>query len=109
MHMAITSLTNENYKQEIEQSTKNVVIDVYASWCGPCQMMAPIFDELAKELEGNYKFAKLNVDEARDLSIKFGVTSVPTFLFIKNNQVAGRETGYMDKQDLVDAIKKYLG
>ena len=106
--MAITTLTNDNFKPEIEDSKQPVIVDVYASWCGPCQMMAPIFDELEKEIGTSYKFAKLNVDEARELSIKFGVTSVPTFLFIKNSQIVGRETGYMDKQDLQEAIKKYL-
>lgn len=107
--MAIISITQANYQQEVEQSSKPVVIDVYASWCGPCQMMTPIFDELEKEVGSKYKFLKLNVDEARDLSIKFGVTSVPTFIFIKNNQVAGRETGYMDKEDLLASITKILG
>jgi thioredoxin 1 len=105
--MAI-SITNANYTQEVAQASKPVVIDVYASWCGPCQMMAPIFEDLEKEM-GAYKFAKLNVDEARELSIKFGVTSVPTFLFIKKGEVVGRETGYMDREDLKDAIVKYLG
>jgi thioredoxin 1 len=107
--MAIISLTNDNFTQEVEQAKKPVIIDVYASWCGPCTLMAPIFHDLEKELGSTYTFAKLNIEELRDISIKYKVTSIPTFLFIKNNQVIGRETGYMDKQDLHNAIKKHLG
>lgn len=104
--MAI-SITSTNYTQEIEQAQKPVIIDVYASWCGPCQMMAPIFEDIEKDMP-EYKFAKLNVDEARDLSIKFSVTSVPTFLFIKKGVIVGREMGYMDQDDLKETIIKYL-
>lgn len=103
------SITPENFEQEIEQSSLPVVLDVYASWCGPCQQMMPIVDELEKELGSKYKFAKLNVDEARELSIKYGVTSVPTFLFIKNNEVVGKETGYMSKETFKEKIISHLG
>ncbi len=103
------SITQENFEQEITQSTKPIVLDVYASWCGPCQQMMPIVEELEQELGSKYKFAKLNVDEARDISIKYGVTSVPTFVFIKNNEVVGKETGYMSKEVLKEKIEAALG
>jgi len=102
-------LTQENIEKEVNQSALPVVIDVYAVWCGPCQQMTPIFEELEKELSSSYKFAKINVDEARELSIKYGVTSVPTFIFIKDGKVMGKETGYMAKNDLIEKIEEYLG
>jgi thioredoxin 1 len=103
------SITKDNFNQEIVESTMPIVMDVYASWCGPCIQLAPHFEALEKELKDTYKFVKLNVDEARDISIKYGVTSVPTIIFIQNNQVKGKITGYMSKADLKARIEEYLG
>lgn len=103
------AITKENVEQEIGASSLPVVLDVYATWCGPCQQMTPIFDELEKEMGDKVKFAKLNVDEARELSIQYGVTSVPTFVFIKNNEVKHKETGYMNKDDLKVKIEEFIG
>ena len=102
------SVTQENFDKDVLQASKPVVIDVYATWCGPCQQMEPIFQELEKEMTG-YVFAKLNVDETRDLAIKYGVISVPTFLFIKNGQVKAKQTGYMSKDMLKEKIESILG
>ncbi len=99
------SITSDNLDKEIKQESKPIVLDVYANWCGPCQQMMPIVDELEQELGSKYKFAKLNVDEARDISIEYGVISVPTFLFIKDGQVKGKETGYMSKETLQEKIE----
>lgn len=101
-------ITSENVEQEINKSELPVLLDVYATWCGPCQQMAPIFDELEKELSDKCKFAKLNVDEARELSIQYGVTSVPTFVFIKGNEIKHKETGYMSKEDLKAKIEEFV-
>ncbi len=105
----VISITKHNFRQEVEQATKPVVIEVYATWCGPCQHMAPIFEELEQELGSQYTFAKLNVDESREIAIAYGVTSVPTFLFINDNQVRGKEIGYMSKEDLKAKIEELLG
>lgn len=102
--MAI-DITQDNVEKEVMKESKPVILDVYATWCGPCQQMAPIFDELEKEMGETHKFAKLNVDEARDLSIKFGVISVPTFLFMKDGNIVGKETGYMAKDQLKEKIE----
>ncbi len=104
----VVTITKQNSDQEIAQSTIPVVLKIYASWCGPCQQMAPLYDELAKELAGTYKFAQLNVDDARELSIQYGVTSIPTFVFIKNNEVVGKEVGYMGKEELKAVIEEHL-
>ena len=104
-----TSITKENYDAEVTKSAKPVIIDVFAPWCGPCQQMMPIFDELEKEQGDTYKFVKLNVDESRELAIQFGVTSIPTFVFVKDGQVQGKETGYIAKEDLLQKIKELLG
>ncbi len=103
------SITKENFEEEIALSPLPVVLDVYATWCGPCQQMMPILEELEKELSDKYKFVKLNVDEAREISIEYGVTSVPTFVFIKDNEVKGKETGYMSKDALREKIKEAFG
>jgi len=103
--MAIT-ITQDNFDKVVIQSTQPVIIDVYASWCGPCQQMEPIFEELEKELGHLYTFAKLNVDEARDISTHYGVTSIPTFILIKNNEVRSKLLGYKSKAALKEKIQE---
>ncbi|MCK4265259.1 thioredoxin [Candidatus Babeliales bacterium] len=102
------NITNENFSTEVEQSELPVVIDVFATWCGPCQQMIPIFEELSKELDSKYKFAKLNIDEAREIAIQYNVSSVPTFIFIKGGKVVGKETGYMSREILKGKIEGAL-
>jgi thioredoxin 1 len=103
------SITSENFDEEITKSTLPIILDVYAPWCGPCQYMTPIFEELENELSNKYKFAKLNIDEERDIAVQYQVSSIPTFIFIKKGQIVGRETGYMDKETLKGKIKTFLG
>lgn len=104
----IISITKENHTQDILQATLPVIIDVYANWCGPCQQMAPIFEELSREFQTKCIFAKMNVDESRELSIQYGITSIPTFIFIKNGQVKSKEVGYISKEDMKDKITAFI-
>jgi thioredoxin 1 len=108
-NMAVLIITNENHKIEIEDSKIPVLIDVYAPWCGPCQHMTPILDELEKEIGDKYKICKINVDESRELAIKYGISSIPAFIFIKNNQIVAKEVGYISKEDLKEKLEKYFG
>ena len=104
-----TNLTQENFAAEVKESSQSVIIDCYADWCGPCQQMTPIFEELEGELGSTYKFAKINIDNARELATELGVTSVPTFIFLKNGEVVGKESGYMSKDVLKEKIESHLG
>jgi thioredoxin 1 len=104
------AITPDNYEKEIKQANKPIILDIYATWCGPCQQMAPILEELEKEFGSTYKFVKMNVDEGREISIKeYGVTSVPTFVFIKDGIVKGKETGYMNKDTFKEKILAAFG
>jgi len=105
----VLELTKENFEKEVKGSDKPVIIDAFASWCGPCQQMKPIFENISEEFKKQYKFISLNIDDERDLAIKYGVTSIPTFIFIKDSKVIGKENGYMSHDSFVEKIKKHLG
>ena len=101
------TINEDNYEVEVVKSDRPVIIEIYAPWCGVCQQMEPIIEELEKKLV-NYKFVTINVEQARDLAGKFGVTSVPTFVFMKNVDVKGTYTGYIASEDLEEKIKELL-
>jgi len=105
----IIEVTNSNYATEVESYQGPMVLDLYASWCGPCIQMMPHFEELAKELSNKYKFVKLNVDEARDIAIKHNISSVPTLIFFKNGSLVAKESGYMNKDKLKQKLESILG
>lgn len=105
----IHHLTKANLDEIVTNAQKPVVIDVYATWCGPCQQVKPVFEALSKELSDSYIFAELNVDEARELAVTYGITSVPTFIFIKNGEIKGKALGYMPKDILKKKITELLG
>jgi thioredoxin 1 len=101
-------INKDNFTTEIKTSTLPIIIDVYATWCGPCQQMEPIFKELEEEFQGKCLFASLNVDEARDISILFGITSVPTFVFYNNGEMHSKDTGFMSKAALKSRIEDFI-
>lgn len=106
-HMAL-ELTSTNFELEVTQSSKPVVIDVYAVWCGPCKQMLPIFEELNKEFGTQYKFVKLNIDEERDLAVQYNVSSIPTFVFVKDGHMVAKETGSMTKEMFKQKLKAHF-
>ena len=97
-------LTEENFKSEIEECKSLAVIDFYADWCGPCRMLAPIFEELAGE-NPDVKFCKVNVDEQPDLAKKFNVQSIPMVAFVKGNTFVDLSVGYVPKEKLSALIE----
>lgn len=105
----VIMVTKDNFDEIVTHSPKPVILDISATWCGPCQQVKPIFEHLAKELSGEYTFGEVNVDESREIAIKFGVTSVPTFIFLKEGAIKGKERGYMTQDDFKAKIKHHLG
>ena len=102
--MAIIDLTKENFQAEITKSDKPVLVDFWAVWCGPCQMMAPILHELETEMP-DVQIGKVNVDEQMDLAREFRVVSIPTLIIFKNGQEVQRMVGVTSKEELKDALK----
>ena len=102
--MEIMKVTSANFKEEVLNSDKTVLIDFYADWCGPCKAYSPIVESVASENE-DIKVVKINVDDAQDLAIKYQVMSIPTTVVIKNGQEVNRAVGMMSKSDLVEMVK----
>lgn len=98
--------TDQNFEQEVLKSDKPVLVDFWAAWCGPCQIMGPIIDDLAKELEGEYKIGKLNVDENRGTASKYGVMSIPTLIIFKNGEIVKQFVGVQAKEILKEELEK---
>ena len=104
----IVNLTEKNFKDEVEQSTIPVLVDFWASWCGPCRMIAPIVDQLAEEFDGKIKVAKLNVDENSELASRYQVMSIPTLLLFRNGKVVNQMVGARPKGELVKILQSNI-
>ena len=94
-------LSSENFEKEVLKSEKPVLVDFYAYWCGPCNAMAPVIEELATELDGKAKVGKINVDENSDIAVKYNVMSIPTLIIFKNGKEEKRLVGLRDKEELL--------
>ncbi|MEA2049760.1 MAG: thioredoxin [Campylobacterota bacterium] len=99
-------LTNENFEATTKEGV--ALVDFWAPWCGPCRMIAPVIEELAEEFEGKAAICKVNTDEQQDLSMKFGVRSIPTIVFLKDGEVVDTMVGAASKQAFADKINSLL-
>lgn len=102
--MSVINLTTENFEEEVLNAKEPVLVDFWATWCGPCQTMGPVVDELAQELT-DVKVGKVNVDEQMVLAREYKVMSIPTFLVFKDGEVAERTLGVQEKSELEQLIR----
>lgn len=105
---AAVKITDENFEDEVTKSNIPVLVDFWAAWCGPCKMIAPVVEELAKEYSGRIKIAKMNVDENMETPNNFSVRSIPTLILFKDGNELDRMVGVVPKSTLEEMIKKIL-
>jgi thioredoxin 1 len=98
-------LNESNFENEVTKSDKPVIVDFWAEWCGPCKMIAPLLDEIAKEKSASVKVAKVNVDQNQSLSFKYNIRAIPSLLFFKNGQLRDQVTGMTSKKDLLGRLE----
>lgn len=100
----VQATTTSKWEEDVLKSQVPVLVDFWAEWCGPCRMVAPVVEELAKEYEGKIKFVKLNVDENQDIAMKYQIYSIPTLLLFKNGEIRGHHIGATSK----DVLKRFI-
>ena len=103
--MAEIKLTDQNFEQEVLRADLPVLVDFWASWCGPCRMLSPVIAEIAEEYAGKVKVGKVNVDEQPNLANRYGIASIPTVMLFKNGEVINTSLGYRPKNDLETLLK----
>ena len=101
--MKTVKITNDNFEKEVKESNQPVLIDFWASWCGPCMMQGPVMDEIAEEY-GNIKVGKINVDEEQELAIKFGVSSIPTLMYFRDGKGVQTLVGLRSKEQIAQDL-----
>ncbi|MBV6633575.1 MAG: thioredoxin TrxA [Alphaproteobacteria bacterium] len=102
------SVTDDSFDSDVLQSSEPVLVDFWAEWCGPCKQIAPILEDLAQEMGGKLRVAKVNIDENPMIPTKYGVRGIPTLMLFKDGQVAGTKIGAMPKTDLVSWVEGTL-
>ena len=105
--MAHVEFTDQNFEAEVLKSDKVVLVDMWAPWCMPCQMLGPVIEEIATEMGDKVKIGKMNVDENQETAYKYNVMSIPTVLVLKGGQVVETFIGVQPKQSYVDALNKH--
>ncbi len=103
--MAVKTFTKENFDQEVLQASGPVLVDFWASWCGPCKMFSPIVDEFAQEQAGRVTVGKVNIDDQPDLAARYGVMSIPTAMLFQNGEAVGTLVGVQPKENLEKLLK----
>jgi len=109
MSDAVASITGQNFDQEVLQSQGLVMVDFWATWCGPCKIVAPVVEELAKEYAGKVKFVKVNTDENQDLASRYNIRGIPTLMFFKDGNMVDQVVGAVPKAQLKTKIDSLLG
>lgn len=104
----ILNISTDNFEQEVLGADVPVLVDFWAAWCGPCRMVAPVLEELAEQMEGKVRIAKVNVDENQDTAVKFQVSSIPTFILFKDGEAADRMLGAMPKGAFEQFIDRHI-
>ncbi|MEO6018583.1 MAG: thioredoxin TrxA [Polaromonas sp.] len=104
----IKHTTDATFETDVLKSSKPVLVDYWAEWCGPCKMIAPILDEVATTYDGKLQIAKMNVDENRDIPAKFGIRGIPTLMLFKDGELAATKVGAMSKAQLTAFIDQQL-
>ncbi len=97
-------LSNENFNKEVLNSEKPVLVDFWATWCGPCKMIAPIISEISEEFNNKVKVGKVNVDEEKELAIKYGISSIPTLVIFKDGKIAKTLIGFRPKEEIKEVL-----